>query len=170
MAASVGASVGVRGARVGVSAKGRAYGHVGAGGVGYRFSSGGGKGRGRAAGPASIEQWQGVGSADPSPTWFVSCRGETIGPMSDATIREWAALGAINPGTYLQSSAGGPWVPFEQMGFSPSTSHTVLGIILGAVGVAGFVVAVLVLFSSCGQGRGGVASTRAGWPAVASRG
>lgn len=146
----MGASIGVRGARVGVSAKGRAYGHVGAGGVGSRFSSGGGKGRGRAGGPASIEQWQGVGSAGPSPTWFVSCRGETIGPVSDATIREWAALGAINPGTYLQSSAGGPWVPFEQTGFASGSSPTFLGIILGAVAVAGYIAAGLVLFSSCG--------------------
>lgn len=48
--------------------------------------------------------------------WYVSRNGETVGPVEEAQVVEWARVGLF--GAMLRDEAGGPWTPFEASPFA----------------------------------------------------
>jgi hypothetical protein len=138
----VGASVGVRGARVGINAAGRAYGQVGRGGLAYRWQQSGGRRGGRAL--AELEQ--------PERRWFVSCNGETTGPIPENVVWWWATTGQLRPGTSVAAEDGGGWHSLEwsqfSMGRRPMSGAEKL--LIAVVVAAPVVLVATFLFVACG--------------------
>lgn len=49
--------------------------------------------------------------------WFVSCRGETTGPVSDMVLMQWARENRLGPGTFIRRATDAHWIPLEQTPF-----------------------------------------------------
>lgn len=50
--------------------------------------------------------------------WFLSNGGDTVGPVDDATVRQWLAAGSIGPGTHIRDEQAAAWTIVAQSPFA----------------------------------------------------
>lgn len=55
--------------------------------------------------------------------WFVSCRGETTGPVSDTVMAQWAREHRFEPGTFVRRTVDARWMPLEQSPFAAAPAE-----------------------------------------------
>src|SRR5687767_8421793 len=50
--------------------------------------------------------------------WYVSRNGETVGPVEEAELADWARTGQLGGGAFIRDEAGGTWTPIEHSPFA----------------------------------------------------